>query len=352
MSVTRESFGFMPDGTEIYKYIIENDCGTQAHVLTLGATLQSFIFADKNGEARDLLLGFDTVEDYLTKSNYQGATVGPYCNRIGGAAIDINGKHYELVANEKGVNNLHSNGEFSYRPWKALVPDADCVEMSYVSPDGEGGFPGETKVQVVFKLSQDNKLSIRYHGVSDRDTYLNFTNHAYFNLNGYDSGEILGHTLRIDADAFTPVDAMSIPTGGSMPVEGTPFDFRTAKKIGLEIEADHEQLKMTGGYDHNYCLCDGPRDLCEIGEAMAEESGIKMNIYTTLPGVQFYAGNFLAGKTGKKGLPMNKRTGFCLETQYYPDTPHRPEFPTCLFKAGEAYESETVYGFSIVSNEK
>ena len=346
MSVTRESFGFMPDGTEIYKYIIENACGTQAHVLTLGATLQSFIINDKNGAPVDVLLGFDTVEDYLTKSNYQGATVGPYCNRIGGAAIDINGKHYELVANEKGVTNLHANGEFSYRPWKAIVPDADKVELTYVSPDGEGGFPGETTARATFVLDDDNRLSIKYYGVSTRDTYLNFTNHAYFNLNGYAAGDILNHTLRINADRFTPVDEYSIPKGDNLPVEGTPFDFRTPKRIGLQIEDDHEQLKMTGGYDHNFCLSDAPAELRAIACAEGDLSGIKMNVYTTLPGVQFYAGNFLAGKTGKQGLPMNKRTGFCLETQYYPDTPHRPDFPSCLFKAGKPYESETVYAFS------
>ena len=352
MSVERQSFGFMPDGTEIFKYIIENDRGTQAHVLTLGATLQSLLTADKNGALRDVLLGFDTVEDYLTKSNYQGATVGPYCNRIGGAAIDINGRHYELVANEKGVTNLHANGEFSYRPWKAIVPDADCVELTYVSPDGEGGFPGETTARVLFRLTQDNRLSIRYHGVSTRDTYLNFTNHAYFNLNGYASGNILGHTLRIDADLFTPVDELSIPNGDNLPVEGTPFDFRKPKKIGLQIGDDHIQLKMTGGYDHNFCLAEAPRALTEIGEAVGDESGIKMNIYTTLPGVQFYAGNFLSGKEGKNGVPMTKRTGFCLETQFFPDTPHRPDFPTCLYKAGEAYESETVYAFSAPQQEE
>ncbi len=352
MSVKRESFGFMPDGKEIYKYILENDAGTQVHVLTLGATLQSILFPDQKGEMTDVLLGFDTVEDYLTKSNYQGATVGPYCNRIGGAAIDIGGRHYELVANEKGITNLHSNGEFSFRLWSAIVPDADRVELSYVSPDGEGGFPGETSVQVVFRLTQDNKLSIRYHGVSTRDTYLNFTNHAYFNLNGYAAGDILGHTLRIAADLFTPVDKNSIPNGENVPVEGTPFDFRKPKKIGLEIEADHEQLKMTGGYDHNFCLSDAPRALTEIAEAQGDISGIKMNVYTTLPGVQFYAGNFLAGKEGKQGVPMTKRTGFCLETQFYPDTPHRPDFPNCLYKAGEAYESETVYAFSVPEAEE
>ena len=347
MSVTRESFGFMPDGTEIFEYTIENQAGTQARVLTLGATLRSFVFADKNGDPRDVLLGFDSVEDYLTKSNYQGATVGPYCNRIGGASFEIAGVRYTLAANEKGVTNLHADGEFSFRPWKAIVPDADCVEMTYVSPDGEGGFPGETTATVLFRLTNDNRLSIRYRGVSTKETYMNFTNHAYFNLNGCASGDILGHTLRIDADRFTPVDELSIPKGENLSVEGTPFDFRTAKPIGRDIEADHVQLKMTGGFDHNFCLSDESVPLREIGEAVGDKSGIKMNIYTTLPGVQFYAGNFLSGRTGKAGLPMDKRTGFCLETQYYPDTPHRPDFPSCLFKAGDAYESETVYAFSL-----
>lgn len=351
MSVSRVSFGFMPDGTEIFKYILANDTGTEAHILTLGATLQSLLFADKNGEPRDLLLGFDTVEEYLEKSNYQGATVGPYCNRIAGATIDIGNKHYELIPNEKGVTNLHANGEFSFRPWQAILPDADCVEMTYVSPDGEGGFPGETTATVQFRLSSDNRLSISYHGVSTRDTFMNFTNHAYFNLNGYASGDILDHTLRISADMFTPVDKLSIPDGENRSVENTPFDFRTPKKIGLQIEDDDAQLKMTGGYDHNFCLAEKARGLTEIAEVFSDVSGIRMNVYTTLPGVQFYAGNFLSGKTGKNGVPMTKRTGFCLETQYFPDTPHRPDFPSCLFKAGEEYVSETVYAFSLLKDE-
>ncbi len=345
MSVRRETFGFMPDGTEVYKYIIENGKETRVDVLTLGATLNAIWAEDKNGELRDVLLGFDTVEDYLTKSNYQGATVGAYCNRIGGASIDINGKHYELIPNEKNVTNLHSAGEFSYRVWKAAVIDADAVEMTFLSPDGEGGFPGETRATATFRLSEDDRLLVKYEAVSTRDTYLNMTNHAYFNLNGYGSGEILNHTLRLCADAMTPVDALSIPVGGSRDVTGTPFDFRTPERIGARIDADDEQLKLTGGYDHNFCISgwDGSLRLCAAAEG--DESGIKMNVYTTLPGVQFYAGNFLKGAPGKQGKPMTKRTGFCLETQYYPDTPHRPEFPSCLFPAGEKYVGETVYEF-------
>lgn len=350
MSVTRESFGFMPDNTEIYKYIIENSHGTQAHILTLGATLQSFIIADKNGDMRDVLLGFDTVSDYLTKSNYQGATVGRYANRISGATLEINGEHYCLDANENDVTSLHSAGDFSYSPWKALVPDADMVELSYVSPDGKGGFPGEVSVKVVFRLTEDNELCIRYSGVSTKDTYMNFTNHAYFNLNGYDSGDILSHYLKIDSSFITPVDELSIPQGQPMSVENTPFDFREFTRIGERIDADHVQLKMTGGYDHNYCLVENGASLREIAQSYSTDSGIKMTVSTTLPGVQFYAGNFLKGAEGKNGKAMNKRSGFCLETQFYPDTPHRPDFPSCLYKAGDEYVSETVYAFSVDKN--
>lgn len=346
MSVERVSFGFMPDETEIFKYIITNNNDYSVEILTLGATLNSFFAEDKNGEMRDVLLGFDTVEEYLEKSDYQGATVGPYCNRIGGAAIDINDKHYELVANENDVTCLHSGGEFSFAVWKAIVIDSDCIEMSYTSPDGQGGFPGEKNVKVIFSLKDDNKLTIKYSAVSTRDTYLNLTNHAYFNLNGYGSGDILSHKLFIDADNFTCVDKLSIPTGENAAVDNTPFDFRTEKEIGKEIEAPSEQLKLTGGYDHNYCINGYNGSLKKCACATGNESGITLSVYTTLPGVQFYAGNFLSGIPGKAGKPMNKRSGFCLETQYYPDTPHNPGFPQCLYKAGEEYTSETVFEFS------
>ena len=346
MSVERTVFGELK-GEPVYRYTITNNNENSVSILTLGATLQSIVLKDKDGGSRDILLGFDTVEGYMTLSNYQGATVGPVCNRIGGAKFPINGKQYELVANEKGVNCLHSGGEFSYTLWKAIVVDADAVEFSYVSPDGVNGFPGETDVKVLFTFGDDDALHIRYHAVSTRDTFLNLTNHAYFNLNGYDAGTILNHEMRINADAITAVDDFSIPTGELMPVENTPFDFREPHPIGERIEADHDQLKKTGGYDHNFCLngCDG--SLKEAGSVFSAQSGLKMNFYTTLPGVQFYAGNYLSGRPGKEGKPMEKRTGFCLETQFYPDTPNRPEFPSCLYPAGEAYESETVYEFLI-----
>ncbi len=352
MSVTRESFGFMPDGAEIYQYVIENESGSCVKVLTLGATVRSVVVPDKNGTLRDVALGFDTVEDYLTKSDYQGATVGPYCNRIAGASMPIDGKVYELVANEKDVTNLHSGGEFSFAVWSAIVTDADSVEMTYVSPDGEGGFPGETTAKVTFRLTEDDRFELRFDAASTRKTYLNLTNHAYFDLEGFDHGTVLDHSLQLMADRFTAVDALSIPTGENLPVAGTPFDFTSPRVIGERIDDDDEQLRMTGGYDHNFCITgwDGSLRLCAA--AAAPESGIRMNVYTTLPGVQFYAGNFLSGTPGKNGVPMNRRSGFCLETQYYPDTPHREAFPSCLFAAGDHYTSQTVYAFSAEKSEE
>lgn len=347
MAVERDVFGEL-NGKTVYRYTITNNNENSVGIISLGATLQSIILKDKNGESRDILLGFDTVEGYMTLSNYQGATVGPVCNRIGGASFKIGEKKYELTANEKDVNCLHSGGEFSFTLWDAIIVDADAVEFCYVSPDGVNGFPGETKTTVLFSFGDDDALHIRYRAVSDRDTFLNLTNHAYFNLNGYDAGSILDHDMRINADFITAVDAFSIPTGELMAVENTPFDFRTAKKIGKEIGANHPQLALTGGYDHNFCLngCDGT--LKNAGSVTSEESSLKMNFYTTLPGVQFYAGNYLGGRPGKEGKPMEKRTGFCLETQFYPDTPNQPTFPSCFFKAGEAYTSETVYEFGLI----
>lgn len=347
MSVERVFFGEMPDGREVYKYIITNNNNYSAHILTLGATLNSFFAEDKNGELKDVLLCFDNVNDHLELSDYQGVVVGPVCNRIGGASFTLNGVKYSLTANEKDMTCLHSGGELGFALWKAIVTDSDSVELSYTAADGSHGFPGEKDIKVIYRLDDNNALHIRYEVQADKDTYLNFTNHAYFNLNGYDSGDILSHTLMLDADAVTEVDENSIPTGRSLPVEGTAFDFRCPRVIGKSIDDEHIQLQYTGGYDHNFCLnnCDG--SLRKIGEAQGDVSGIKMNIYTTLPGVQFYAGNFLKGIPGKAGVPMNKRNGFCLETQHYPDTPNKPEFPSCLFAAGEKYISETVYEFSV-----
>ncbi len=347
MSVERVLFGNMPDGREVYEYIITNAAECEARIITLGATLRSFTMTDKNGDRRDLLLCFDSVKDCLELSDYQGVVVGPVCNRIGGASIEIGGEKYALTANEKGITCLHSGGELGLSLWKAIVTDSDSIELIYTQADGSHGFPGEKTVSVIYKLGDDNKLHIKYEATSTKDTYLNFTNHAYFNLNGYDNGDILSHTLSIDADLITEVDENSIPTGRNIPVEGTAFDFRQERVIGKDIDDDHIQLQYTGGYDHNFCINTWDGNLKKIATAKGDKSGIVMNVYTTLPGVQFYAGNFLKGIVGKNGCPMEKRSGFCLETQFYPDTPHHADFPACLYKAGEKYVSETVYEFTL-----
>lgn len=345
MAVEKELFGEMPDGSEVYQYFITNDNDYEVSILTLGATLNTIYAKDKDGEWRDILLGFDTVSDYLEKSDYQGATVGPMCNRIGGGSIEIGGIDYKLNTNENGTTSLHSCGELSFRNWDSIITDTDRVEFTTVSEDGANGFPGKTEVKVIFRLDEDNALHISYDAVSDKDTFLNFTNHAYFNLNGYDVSDILSHSVTINADRFTAIDSISIPTGELVPVSGTPFDFREPHTIGERIENDYEQLKLGLGYDHNFCIADYDGKMKLIATAEGDESGIKMEVYSDLPGVQFYTGNFLNGKEGKEEQPMEKRTGFCFETQFFPDTPHNPAFPSCLYKAGDHYTSETVYKF-------
>lgn len=348
MAVEKEQFGIMPDGTPVYEYFITNDNDYEVGILTLGATLHTIYAKDKDGEWRDILLGFETVSEYLEKSDYQGATVGPYCNRISGANIVIDEKKYNLNTNENETTCLHSCGDISFRNWDSIITDTDSVEFSIESPDGKNGFPGNKKFTVKFTLDEQNALHIVYDAVSDKKTYLNLTNHAYFNLNGYDISDILNHKLTIAADKFTVIDAISIPTGENRNVENTPFDFRESHTIGERIEDDYEQLIMGQGYDHNYCITDYDGSLRLCATAEGDESGIKMEVYTTLPGVQLYTGNFLSGICGKTDGPMDRRTGFCFETQYFPDTPHNAEFPSCLFDADEHYNSETVYKFTTV----
>lgn len=347
MSVKNVPFGEKPNGEKVEKYIIENKNGVRAGILTLGATLADMIVKDKNSIERDVCLGFDNLGGYLTLWDYQGAVVGPCANRIGGASFEIDGKKYSVTANEKGITCLHSAGEFNNAVWNAEIIDDKSVSFTYLSPDGTNGFPGNTQAKVTYTLTDDDELIINYEAVSDKKTPINLTNHAYFNLNGCDGGDILSHTLRLNCSNFTPVDKNSIPTGEIRSVKGTPFAFTSAKKIGLDIDKKDEQLEFTGGFDHNFCIDGWDNTPREAAEAYSEESGICLSVSTTLPGVQFYAGNFLKGDKGKNGAAMNYRNGFCLETQYYPDSVNRPEFPSCVFDAGERYVSQTAFKFSV-----
>lgn len=347
MAINVTQFGVLDDGRIVEKITLTNQSGMQISLLTYGATLAEIFVPDKNGEKRDVLVGFDDLDGFVNRTDYQGVIVGPYANRIGHARFTLDGTEYRLTVNEKGVTCLHGNAEFNTAVWKYTLDGDSSVLFSYSSPDGLNGFPGNLNVTVRYILTDLNEVKLEYSAVSDKKTVINLTNHAYFNLAGFGAGDILSHVLTIESDSFTPVDEYSIPTGEIRSVAGTPFDFRTPHVIGDRIEADDEQLHMTGGYDHNFCIRGYDGTLRRTAEAYCPDSGIVMTVLTDLPGVQFYAGNFLSGLKGKAGMPIDKRTGFCLETQYYPDTPNRPEFPQCTFDAGESYHSETVFAFSV-----
>ncbi len=341
--ITKKDFGTTQSGESVALYTLENSKGVSVDLITYGATINAIRVPDRNGEFADVVKGFDTIEGHEKYSNYQGMTVGRYANRIADGKFSIDGTEYALEKNEKGITCLHGGGELSHAVWKAIITDDTSIEMSYSSPDGAMGFPGKVDFTVKFTLYEDNALKIDYSAVSDKKTVINMTNHAYFNLAG--KGDILSHVLMINADAFTPTDSRSIPTGELRKVEGTPFDFRTAKPIGRDIGADDEQLKQCRGYDYNFCLNegDGPAAV-----AYDPESGRMMEVFTDLPGVQLYCGNFLDGtRPGKGGEPLIQYCGFCLETQFYPNTPNMPDFPQCTFDAGEKFESSTVFRFGL-----
>lgn len=341
--ITRNLFGMTKEGEKVDVFTLKNAAETAVDIITYGATVNSIYVADKNGEFADVLVGFDSVEGHENLSDNQGMTIGRYANRIAGGKFSLDGVEYNLDKNEKGITSLHSNAETSSKVWKAIIVDDNCLEMSLTTPDGISGFPGKAEYKVTFTLYEDNSLKIDYCAVSDKKTVFNMTNHSYFNLAG--KGNVLDHELMINADAFTPTDEYSIPTGELRSVEGTAFDFRTSKPIGRDIHADDIQLTQCRGYDHNFCLneVDGP-----VAVARDPESGRTLEVFTDLPGVQLYCGNFLDGtKPGKGGVPMEQYAGFCLETQFYPNTPNMPEFPQCTYDAGEKYESTTVFRFSV-----
>ena len=348
MEIKKELFGQTQDGKDVFLYILQNKNGVQAKVSEFGSIITSVIVPDKDGNFKDVVLGYDDVEPYFTNNEFFGATIGRSSNRIANASFDIDGKVFTVPANE-GVNNLHSDSDngFHKKLWVAAPDEGrNCVTFSYTSPDGENGFPGNLDMKVTFALSDDNELSIRYEGISDKKTVINCTNHSYFNLAGHDSGSIEGQYLKILAPKYTPVKADSIPTGKRADVEGTPFDFRDFHTIGERINEDCEQLKLTGGYDHNYDVED---DNGLIAVAEDRESGRRMEVFSTLPGVQFYAGNFIRdGLKGKDGAVYGKRSGFCLETQFFPNCVNEPDFEDALFSAGSKYDYTTVYKFTTI----
>ena len=349
MSVDVSSFGMCleknGDKKEILLYTLSNKNGMKVSVSNLGAAIVKVIVPDEEGNFSDVVLGFDRGEDYLNNPSFFGVVIGPNANRIGNASFQIDGKAYQLDVND-GVNNLHSHKENGYhkRLWQAF-PGEDGVRFELTDADGCMGFPGNKKISVDYSLSQDNELRIHYHAASDRNTILNLTNHSYFNLEGHDSGRMEEHELWIGASGYTPADEGSIPYGDTAPVKGTPMDFTEAKKIGKDIDADFEQLKFAGGYDHNWVIDGWDGSLRHCATVKAPVSGRVMKVYTTLPGVQFYAGNFIEDQTGKNGSAYGFRGGLCLETQYFPDSVNKPQFPSAVFGEEREYDSLTVYRF-------
>lgn len=345
MSITKRNFGTDQQGREVTLYTLENQNGMKAEVTDLGAILVNLYVPDKNGRLDDVVLGFDSAAGYLKNGSFFGATVGPSANRIGGAGFTIDGTAYHVDVND-GPNNLHSHMEKGYHKqlWDAQAGE-NSVTFTITDTDGNMGFPGNKVLQVTYTLDEENGLTLHYHGTSDKKTILNPTNHTYFNLNGHKSGNIEGHELQLLASHYTPVVEGAIPTGEIAEVAGTVMDFTQPKAVGKEIRADFQQLLLTQGYDHNWVVDGWDGKLRKIAVVTAPESGRRMVTYSTLPGVQFYAGNCISPEPGKDGAFYDKRSGLCLETQYYPDSIHQPQFPSCVFGEGRDYEATTVYRF-------
>ena len=337
--MTMKPFGVLPTGEQAHLYTIR--CGNmEAAITDYGAILVSLMVPDQNGKLDDVVLGFDDAAGYAACTTYLGATVGRNSNRIGKAQFTLNGKTYQLEGNDNG-NNLHGGDCYCFRMWKLEEHTESSVTLSLMSPNGDQGFPGNAQIKVTYALEVPGTLHITYDGVCDADTVFNMTNHSYFNLAGQANvDKAMDQVLMLPARTYTVADAQSIPTGEMRSVEGTPMDFRTPKAIGRDINENYEALNLQGGYDHNFEVFCNP---CAI--LSDPVSGRKMSVVTDCPGIQFYAGNFLGKDVGKAGILYTKRSGICLETQYYPDAVNRPEWVQPIFKAGERYHSETKYIF-------
>ena len=352
MAITKQSFGKNTDGTEIFLYEITNTSGAMMKVTDFGAILVSLMVPDENHKLRDVVLGYDTVEGYYVNPPHFGSPIGRNGNRIGNASFTIDGVTYQLEKNDNGKNNLHSGPNFyRTRVWDVAEIDAEknSITFSIKSPHLDQGFPGNFTAFVSYTLTEKNELVLDYKGTADKDTIVNMTNHSYFNLNGEGSGTAMDQYLTIHAKYYTPVaDSHSIPTGVYGEVAGTPMDFRTAKKIGQDIEAEFDQLKFTGGYDHNYVTdnyAKGNRRL--IATAYSDKTEIAMDVTSDCPCVQFYAANFVENEHGKNGHTYNKRDAFCLETQVEPNAVNVEDFHSPILNAGEQYDSVTAYHFYI-----
>lgn len=349
--ITKHDFGKTSDGKTAEAYVLKNKNGVEVTISDFGSTLISFKAPDRNGKLADIVLGYKSAADYERGKSFFGGTIGRYGNRIADGQFTLDGKAYHVPKND-GPNSLHGGiTGFNKRYWNAkdISTGSDqSVEFTYLSPDGEEGYPGNLKVKAVYSLNDQNELKISYAATTDKDTVVNLTNHSYFNLAGEGSGDILGHELILKADKFTPVDSTLIPTGELTPVKGTPFDFSNSVAIGARIDQDDQQLTFGKGYDHNWALTAGKQAKPQLAaEVFEPKSGRVLQVLTTEPGVQFYSGNFLDGTVvGKSDKSYGHRSGFCLETQHFPDSPNHSNFPSTVLKPGQSYRTETIYKVS------
>ena len=348
MLISEKPFGQTTSNEAVTLYTLKNTQGMEVQIMNYGAIITKIIVPDKNEVMEDVVLGFDQVADYIKDSPYFGAVVGRYGNRIAAGKFSLDGKSYTLAAQNNG-QHLHGGLKgFDKQVWRTVSKNGASLTLAYLSKDGEEGFPGNLEVQVTYTLGDDNALSMDYVAKTDQATVLNICNHSYFNLSGNVKRDVLNHKIQLNAPFFIPVDKVLIPTGEVKSVKGGPFDFTSAKKIGLDINAQDEQITLGGGYDHCYAFDKAPGAYGKIARVEEPTSGRVMEVFTTEPGVQFYTGNNLDGHlVGKYGAVYNKRTGFCLETQHYPDSPNKPNFPSTVLRPGETYTSKTVYQFSV-----
>ncbi len=351
MKIMKSDFG-SKDGKAVDLYTLTNANGMQVKITNYGGAITSVIVPDKDGKMADVCLGFDNLEDYVAKSPYFGCIVGRFGNRIAKGKFELNGETYTLATNND-PNHLHGGVVgFDKVVWDGetfKAEDKVGVKLSYLSKDGEEGYPGNLNVTLTYSVTNDNEIVMDYEATTDKATHCNLTNHSYFNLKDAGASTILDHEMMIDADNITPVDNTLIPTGKLMPVSGTPFDFLKPEKIGARIGDDHDQLKFGLGYDHNFVVNDVTGDMKMAARVVESETGRVLEVWSVEPGIQFYSGNFLDGSiTGKEGNVYQQRSGFCLETQHYPDSPNQPNFPTTQLNPGETYKTQTIYKFDVV----
>ena len=359
--ITSAKFGTLSSGKDVTAYTLTAECGISVTILDLGGIIQSIKMPDRNGNVKDVVCGYDTPEEYLTNSGYNGALIGRYANRIKNGEFTLDGVTYHVPKNENGITALHGGNEgFDKKIWNVTEGNCECggkadkLILTYTSEDGEEGFPGKLDVKVVYRLSSEGELAIRYFAKADKKTPVAMTNHAYFNLAGYDTQCILDHELTVNSDKIVAVDDVLIPTG-LMDVTGSAFDFRKTKLIGKDIANDEPQINVAGGIDHTFAINDTNKitwkhdlTLNEAAVLYDKASGRKLTVYTDAPGLQIYSGNFMGNNFFKANVASKKHGAICLETGFYPDTPNRPDFPSCIYGPDRDYECTAVFKFEIV----